>query len=151
MILDKEIYSKRFTVISLFLFLKKITRDVIFRVLGLNAKKVILTGRNVNLKGIPRLIKSNNQYLCNSCSLCVDYCPSSCFEIRTNDLGKPPSMFNLNISKCSFCGLCEEICPENAIMMSDKNDFAFYGDQKIVWTMDKWTKDLSQKDPEKKV
>jgi Pyruvate/2-oxoacid:ferredoxin oxidoreductase delta subunit len=53
-----------------------------------------------------------NEGLCTACGICVDDCPSACFDLE--DVVK----FTRK-DDCIECGICADSCPSAAITMAD--------------------------------
>lgn len=67
---------------------------------------------------------------CDSCALCIRYCPSNAIKFRKD------KKIKIDLNKCIFCGQCEEVCPNGAIKltnfykMNSKDESVIYGDEK---------------------
>jgi len=53
-----------------------------------------------------------NEEMCTACGICVDECPSSCFDLE--DVVK----FNRK-EDCTECDICYDECPNGAISLED--------------------------------
>lgn len=75
--------------------------------------------------GYPSLVKDHfENFLCVSCNLCQDICPTGAIQIEKAQLvnfpnslmtGETPKHFYLDTVKCTQCGQCSDVCVLNAI------------------------------------
>lgn len=79
---------------------------------------------------------------CVACFLCATNCPAQCIHIEAgehNDVNveKYPVVYEIDMLRCVFCGYCVDACPEEAIIMSNNYDMAFFNrEQSIVGKAD---------------
>ena len=60
------------------------------------------------LKGQPMSLPVVDSNLCTACGICVDECPSSCYDLEdVAALNRPED--------CTECGICVDACPNGAI------------------------------------
>ena len=75
---------------------------------------------------------------CVACFLCAANCPADCIHIEAAEqpdvnVEKYPIVYEIDLLRCVFCGYCVDACPEEAIIMSNNYDMAFYSrEQSIV-------------------
>lgn len=97
-------------------------------------------------KGVPYLtITKSGTLRCNSCMLCVQYCPAECISIKPKDNNQPPKSFELDLLKCVFCGLCVEACPIDAIRMDQPYKLAGHAEGKWILDAKALTKNIISK------
>ena len=79
---------------------------------------------------------------CVACFLCATNCPADCIHIEAAEqpdvnVEKYPIVYEIDMLRCVFCGFCVDACPEEAIIMSNNYDMAFYSrTQSIVGKAD---------------
>ena len=79
---------------------------------------------------------------CVACFLCATNCPADCIHIEAGEspdvnIEKYPVVYEIDMLRCVFCGYCVDACPEEAIIMSNNHDMAFYSrEQSIVGKAD---------------
>jgi NADH-quinone oxidoreductase chain I len=79
---------------------------------------------------------------CVACFLCATNCPAQCIHIVAGEqpdvnIEKYPVVYEIDMLRCIFCGYCVDACPEEAIIMSNNHDMAFYSrEQSIVGKAD---------------
>lgn len=79
---------------------------------------------------------------CVACFLCATNCPADCIRIEAAEqpdvnVEKYPIVYEIDMLRCVFCGYCVDACPEEAIIMSNNYDMAFYSrEQSIVGKQD---------------
>lgn len=79
---------------------------------------------------------------CVACFLCATNCPADCIHIEAAEqpdvnVEKYPIVYEIDMLRCVFCGYCVDACPEEAIIMSNNYDMAFYSrEQSIVGKAD---------------
>jgi NADH-quinone oxidoreductase subunit I len=79
---------------------------------------------------------------CVACFLCATNCPADCIHIEAAEqpdvnVEKYPIVYEIDMLRCVFCGYCVDACPEEAIIMSNNYDMAFYSrTQSIVGKAD---------------
>jgi len=92
-----------------------------------------------NVKGPIRFVyfEKTNTHDCIACNLCLNICPSNCFEIKggkQSGAKRRPYYFTLDYSVCSLCTLCVEVCPTHTLEHSD--DVAWASRNRQEFTMD---------------
>lgn len=60
-------------------------------------------------------------YLCKSCGLCLEKCPTKALTFGQVKGVYSSPVPEVNEKKCTFCGLCEEICPDSALVVKKQN------------------------------
>lgn len=79
---------------------------------------------------------------CVACFLCATNCPADCIRIEAAEqpdvnVEKYPVVYEIDMLRCVFCGYCVDACPEEAIIMSNNYDMAYYSrEQSIVGKAD---------------
>ena len=64
--------------------------------------------KRIALKGLTMSVPVVDPNLCTACGICVDECPSSCYDLEdVARLNRPED--------CTECGLCVDACPNGAI------------------------------------
>ncbi|RMF98137.1 MAG: NADH-quinone oxidoreductase subunit I [Candidatus Schekmanbacteria bacterium] len=68
---------------------------------------------------------------CVACYMCATICPAQCITIVAEEhpddtIEKRPKSFEIDMLRCVFCGYCVDACPEEAIIMSNEIECAFY-------------------------
>jgi NADH-quinone oxidoreductase subunit I len=73
-------------------------------------------------RGRPVLVANDKgEEKCVACGLCEKICPARAINIvavETDNRGRYPESFTLDMARCVYCGYCEEVCPKEAIVMS---------------------------------
>ncbi len=74
---------------------------------------------------------------CVACFLCATNCPADCIHIEAAEqpdvnIEKYPVVYEIDLLRCVFCGFCVDACPEEAIIMSNNYDMAFYSRSQSV-------------------
>ncbi|HEY7215665.1 MAG TPA: 4Fe-4S binding protein, partial [Thermoanaerobaculia bacterium] len=65
-------------------------------------------------------------------------CPAECIHIEAGEhpdvnIEKYPVVYEIDMLRCIFCGYCVDACPEEAIIMSNNYDMAYFTrEQSIV-------------------
>jgi NADH-quinone oxidoreductase subunit I len=79
---------------------------------------------------------------CVACFLCATNCPADCIRIEAGEqpdvnIEKYPVIYEIDMLRCIFCGYCVDACPEEAIIMSNNYDMAYFTrEQSIVGKAD---------------
>ncbi|MFC1477478.1 NuoI/complex I 23 kDa subunit family protein [candidate division KSB1 bacterium] len=91
---------------------------------------------------------------CNGCNQCVRACPVNCITLETikafdgEDLGTTSdgstrrlhvTVYDIDMSKCCYCGLCTIPCPTEAVVMTDKYEYAAYNRDDLIFHFAKYT------------
>lgn len=74
---------------------------------------------------------------CVACYLCATNCPAECIHIEAAEradvnVEKYPAVYEIDLLRCIFCGYCVDACPEDAIIMSNNYDLAFYSREQSI-------------------
>ncbi|MCZ7651082.1 MAG: NADH-quinone oxidoreductase subunit I [Thermoanaerobaculia bacterium] len=74
---------------------------------------------------------------CVACFLCATNCPADCIRIEAAEqpdvnVEKYPVVYEIDMLRCVFCGYCVDACPEEAIIMSNNYDMAFYSRERSI-------------------
>lgn len=118
---------------------------LLFIKMFINVKyKAIIGSKHGNKEKVflnyPKLLKDHSgSYLCISCKLCSDICPTNCLSIRADKEptslkeGPIPTLFAISLPKCTQCGLCADVCPTNALDLSGVHAYSdFNSDVQLV-------------------
>lgn len=74
---------------------------------------------------------------CVACFLCSTACPANCIHIEAAEqqdvnVEKYPITYEIDMLRCVFCGYCVDACPEEAIIMSNNTDMAYFDREQSV-------------------
>lgn len=80
---------------------------------------------------------------CIGCSLCAGACPAHCIHVvaeenkngaRFSPGERYAKIYEINELRCIFCGYCQDACPVEAVVLTDKLDFADYSRENAIYT-----------------
>jgi len=78
-----------------------------------------------------------NSFLCISCGMCQNACPSDCITTKGKKVeGKKKKtlvLFKLDFTKCSLCGSCVEVCPTKALEFSREYNLAAFSKEEFYF------------------
>ena len=74
---------------------------------------------------------------CVACFLCATNCPAECIHIEAGEssdvnVEKYPVVYEIDMLRCVFCGYCVDACPEDAIIMSNNYDMAYFNREQSI-------------------
>lgn len=116
MMLDLKYFKNTGYLKGIFSFLQVVLKKKFFR---MTKKYLWGVGRISCENKFPRLVLDENlENSCDSCSKCVEVCPTNCLFVEGEE-GRSPTKFELKVQNCISCSLCEEVCPPEAILLSE--------------------------------
>ena len=75
-------------------------------------------------------------------------CPSNAIKAivagESEDHGKYPVAFTIDLQRCIFCGFCQEACPKGAIKLNQLYELAQYDKKLLVLDIEGATQSKSQ-------
>jgi NADH-quinone oxidoreductase subunit I len=100
-------------------------------------------------RGHPELtINEDGARRCVACTLCMVACPSNAIKgivaDESDDHGKYPVAFTIDLQRCIFCGFCQEACPKGAIKLNQLYELAQYDKQVLILDIERATQSKSQ-------